>query len=102
MYCYTTFREWFDNKITEPIECIKITGKSCEIGDDKKWPDFDPNHCYSLADFAPFLDIEFYPGYGAQDCPSINVYTKNYIYTVREYDGSVWLEEIQRHPTILK
>lgn len=44
------------------------------------------------------LDVVFYSGYGAP-CPiQVKLWTSNFVYFSREYDGSDFISSIERHP----
>jgi len=47
---------------------------------------------------APWLDYEFYNGYGAPGCQAIWAWTENWVIAIGQYDGSTWPYKIPRHP----
>ena len=46
----------------------------------------------------PLLDYDFDNGYGAQECNDIYIWTKDYVFYIKEYDGSTCLDWIPRNP----
>jgi hypothetical protein len=47
---------------------------------------------------APWLDYEFYGGFGAAECHPVYVWTPTRVIFVHEYDGSSDLVAVPRHP----
>lgn len=47
------------------------------------------------------LDKEFDDGYGSSEGTPFTAWSDNYVYFSREYDGSDYIDHIQRHPKSL-
>ncbi len=50
---------------------------------------------------APMLDYEYSAGYGSMDCHNIEIFTKDLVYYINEYDGSTSIYYVNRHPVDL-
>jgi hypothetical protein len=53
----------------------------------------------SLADAMPWLDYEFYDGFGGVNCQSVYIWTTTKVIFIHEYDGSTTIQSVPRNPT---
>ena len=95
--------DWINELIDgEPIEAVIIG----EMGwDDYNKPGGLPDDykakigkVMTLDDAMPYLAYEFDSGYGAPNCTAIAVYTRTWIVSVSQYDGSTSPFKIPRNP----
>lgn len=54
---------------------------------------------YTWEEATPLLNYEFNSGFGAPECNAFYAYTKNWIISVSQYDGSTSPFRIPRNPT---
>lgn len=70
------------------------------IFDDELWEGLPhgQNFLYDDPAIQKYLDIEFYPGYGSQNCPNFYAWSKDQVFFIHEYDGSVSIDSAPRNP----
>jgi hypothetical protein len=86
----------------EPIEAIVLGDGGW--GDYKmgQWGEYPKFRVLSWEEALPFLDREYFTGYGAPNCPAIYAWTPKRVIWVTQYDGSTSLSSAPRNPTECK
>lgn len=92
-----TLREWFKG-LDGPIVAARFFPYDSWRTDQKIWPNELSGRLLEPQEIEPFLDVLFNPGFGTQGCPDFYVWTKDSVYYVHEYDGSVSLCKCPRDP----
>jgi len=97
-----TLREWLEEMAEgEPIEAVVLG----EMG----WGDYGHEHIENYADqprgillkwddALPWISYEFSDGYGAPHCNAIAAWTKSWVISVSQYDGSTSPFRVARNP----
>lgn len=97
----------YKEEILDDIECIVVVGEMWAlIPEELENP--IPEEWYGLplqlATLRPYLestDWSIFSGYGGADSYDLQIFTKNRVYYCHEYDGSVCLKSVPRHPPAL-
>lgn len=99
-----TLAGWIDNIIEdgEKIEAV-VFGEfgwgGYGLADEDERPRPPKGKILTHDEAKPFLDVEFYSGYGSPSTYAINVWTDKRVMFVTQYDGSTSMDWVYRNPT---
>ena len=80
----------------EPIEAIVIGQYDWSAGDERNVA--PQGLVIPWSEAAPLLDYEYCDGFGGAECHPIVAWTKNFVLSVHEYDGSTRVVAHPRNP----
>lgn len=92
-----------NDETAENVEAVLVVSNldSYYKRDDPRDKDVDKylGKCVPWKEVEHFLNYEHDNGYGSQDCHNIRIWTAKHVYFIHEYDGSTYVDDVERNPT---
>jgi hypothetical protein len=85
----------------ESIEAVVIGEMGWRDYNSKDVPGYDKQprgKVLTWDEARPWLDYEFYEGYGAPGCNAVYAWTANWVLFISQYDGSTECDAVPRNP----
>ena len=91
--------KWIEDEIkNEPVIGVVLADAKHSDLNTRKYNRQPKNKLITWEEAIPWIDYEFFPGYGIPGCHALYVWTETKVICIDQYDGSVQIFVVPRNP----